>query len=91
MVHNNMKKGDWLVCVTDEFVSFTKGNKYQLLRDANGTVLELLGDTGHSETPVIYGVRRVRENLQSPEFLERVYYFMPIEDYRDKIINEILK
>ena len=58
-----MKKGDWLVCVTDDFKSYTKGKKYQLLRDVNGTVLEIenefdVNQTKNNKLIVVLGMHR---------------------------------
>ena len=75
-----MKKGEWLVCVTDDFKSFTKGKKYQLLKDVNGTVLEIENDRGY----------RARPSLNGYDSGKIIIYFMSIKDIREKKLNQIL-
>jgi hypothetical protein len=75
-----MKKGEWLVCVTDDFKSFTKGKKYQLLKDVNGTVLEIENDRGY----------RARPSLNGYDSGKIITYFMSIKDIREKKLNQIL-
>lgn len=91
-----MKKGDWIFCVTDEFAFYTKGKKYQLLKDVNGTVLEIVNDKGQVEHPSYYGVREVIDNYKFTERrfgarTHKVYYFISIEEWREDRINQILK
>lgn len=97
-----MRKGAWVVCITDEFSNYTKGKSYQLLRDASinfpdGAVLEIANDKGYVEKPSLYGVR---DNYKFSEkgfgaVTERVYYFMlvfnysTIEDVREKKLNQL--
>lgn len=97
-----MRKGDWVVCITDEFFNYTKGKSYQLLRDVSinfpdGAVLEIANDKGYVEKPSLYGVR---DNYKFSEkgfgaVTERVYYFMlvfnysTIEDLRERKLKQL--
>jgi hypothetical protein len=74
-----MKKGEWLVCVTDDFKSFTKGKKYQLISDSHGSTLDILNE-GERGLPSLYGY----ENCTI------IKYFMSIQDIREKKLNQIL-
>jgi len=90
-----MKKDDWVVCVTDEFSFYTKDKKYQLLKDVNGTVLEIVNDKGKIEHPSYYGVRAVENYKFSKRIFgaitHKVYYFISLEEWREHRINQILK
>jgi hypothetical protein len=95
-----MRKGDWVVCITDEFFNYTKGKSYQLLRDVSipdGAVLEIANDKGYVEKVMAYGVR---DNYKFSEkgfgaVTERVYYFMlafnysTIEDVRERKLKQL--
>ena len=76
-----MKKGDWIICVTDEFSFYTKDKKYQLLKDVNGTVLDIINDIGERGYPCSYGF----------EGEKLINYFDTIENIREEKINSILK
>jgi hypothetical protein len=75
-----MKKGDWVVCVHHRFTNFTKGNKYQLISDSNGSTLDILNDQGE----------RGRPSLNGYESGKIITYFMSIQDIREKKLNQIL-
>lgn len=51
-----MKKGDWVVCVHHRFANFTKGKKYQLQSDKNGSILDIINDNGERGHPSYYGI-----------------------------------
>ena len=100
-----MRKGAWVVCITDEFSNYTKGKSYQLLRDVSinfpdGAVLEIANDKGYVEKPSLYGVRDKVDNYKFSEkgfgaVTERVYYFMlvfnysTIEDVRERKLKQL--
>lgn len=86
-----MKKDDWIVCVTDEFAFYTKGKKYQLLRDVNDTVLEIVNDKGQVEHPSYYGENYKFTERRFGARTHKVYYFISIEEWREHRINQILK
>jgi hypothetical protein len=75
-----MKKGDWVVCVTDDFKSYTKGKKYQLLKDVNGTVLEIENDRGY----------RARPSLNGYDSGKRIIYFDTKQNIREQKLNQLL-
>ena len=76
-----MKKGDWIVCVHHRFANYTKGKNYQLLKDSNGSVLDIINDIGERGYPSLYGFEG--KNL--------ITYFDTIENIREEKINSILK
>jgi hypothetical protein len=93
-----MKKGEWIICVTDELFCFTKDKKYQLLKDVDDTinVLEIMNDKGWCQNPVFYVLRDRLDNYEYPERIfgdmtERVYYFKSVTELREEKINSILK
>lgn len=68
-----MKKGDWVVCVHHRFANFTKGKKYQLQSDKNGSILDIINDNGERGYPSYYGVEG----------------FMSIEDVRERKLKQL--
>lgn len=76
-----MKKGDWIVCVHHRFANYTKGKKYQLRKDVNGSVLDIINDIGERGYPSSYGF----------EGEKLITYFDTIENIREEKINSILK
>jgi hypothetical protein len=76
-----MKKDDWVVCVHHRFANYTKGKKYQLLKDTNGSVLDIINDIGERGYPSSYGF----------ESEKLITYFDTIENIREEKINSILK
>lgn len=76
-----MKKGDWIVCVTDRFSNYTKGKIYKLVSDRNGSILEIINDHDDIGYPSVYGF----------EVEKLINYFDTIENIREQKINSILK
>jgi hypothetical protein len=76
-----MKKGDWVICVHHRFTNYTKGKKYQLLKDINGSVLDIINDIGERGYPSSYCF----------ESEKLITYFDTIENIREEKINQILK
>jgi hypothetical protein len=76
-----MKKGDWIICVHHRFANYTKGKKYQIESDTNGTVLDIINDIGERGYPCSYGF----------EGEKLINYFDTIENIREEKINSILK
>ena len=74
-------KGDWVVCVHHRFSNYTKGKKYQLVSDRNGSILEIVNDYDDIGYPSVYGF----------ECGELIIYFNTIENIREEKINSILK
>ena len=74
-----MKKGDWVVCVHHRFGNFTKGKKYQLIEDVRPKSIEVTNDLGNQAFTSLYGY----------ELGKKVYYFMSIEDVREKKLNQL--
>ncbi len=82
-----MKEGDWIVCVHHRFANYTKGKKYQLLSDKNGTTLDIRNDIGERGYPSYYGI----EGTKGFPDDRVVFYFNTIENIREEKINSILK
>ena len=81
-----MKKGDWVVCVHHRFANFTKGKKYQLQSDKNGSILDIINDNGERGHPSYYGIEGTKGY---PAEDKVIFYFMSIEDVRDKKLNQL--
>jgi len=76
-----MKAGDWVICVHHRFANYTKGKKYQLLSDRNGSIIDIINDIGERGYPSYYG-------FECEKFIK---YFDTIENIREEKINQILK
>lgn len=76
-----MKAGDWVICVHHRFSNYTKGKKYQLLSDKNGSIIDIINDIGERGYPSYYGF----------ECEKLIKYFDKIENIREEKINQILK
>lgn len=77
------KKGDIFVCNTYFFTEFTYGKKYKIYCDIDNSnnILPIESDYGNLPLPCISGVVSGK----------RVYYFLPLNEFRNKKINEWLK
>jgi hypothetical protein len=87
-----MKKDDWIVCVHHRFANYTKGKKYQLLKDVNGSVLDIINDIGERGYPSSYGFESEKLKIGEDFFKTiKITYFDTIENIREEKINSILK
>jgi len=80
------------VCVTKDWESFTYGKIYE--GELNGSLLDVPDDTGYRSHPCLHGVREVITMMGGRYYgppTEKVYYFLTLEEWREKQINEIIK
>ena len=75
-----MKKGDWVVCVHHRFANFTKGKKYQLFSDLDGSTLDIQNDNGQRSWPSIDGY----------ESGKRIIYFDTEQNIREQKLKQLL-
>lgn len=75
----DMKKDEWVVCIHHRFANFTKGKKYQLISDANGSTLDILNDKGERARPSLFGY----ENCTI------ITYFMTIQHIRQEKLKQL--
>lgn len=74
-----MEKGDWVVCVHHRFANFSKGKKYLIEDIYRAEYIEVTNDLGNKGFTSLYGY----------DLGKKVYYFMSIEDVREKKINQL--
>jgi hypothetical protein len=72
------------VCVTKDWKGFTYGKTYE--GELNGTLLDVPDDTGYRSHPSLF-----RKSINKKPPTEKVYYFLTLEEWREKQINEIIK
>lgn len=75
-------KTKW-VCVTKNWNNYTYGKVYE--GEKRGELLDVQNDMGERTLPSLFGKFRVAENK-----LEKIYYFITINEWREKQINQIL-
>ena len=82
-----MKKGDWVVFVGlgSKFSPYKTGHKYQLDEDYDGTNSLCLN------IPINKWKRHpYYRNKNNKKFGKRQYFFVTLEEYREKQLNKIL-
>lgn len=76
---DDFKRGDWIVCITNQFENFTYGKKYQILA-IYYNVVDVVNDIGENPITSIYGWDGDR----------KVYYFTTVEKWREMRIQSII-
>ena len=82
-----MKKGDWLVFVGSgsKFSPYKNGQKYQLDKDYDGKNSLCLNISNRAwKTHPYY------RNKNNKKYGKRQYFFVTLEEYREKQLNKIL-
>ena len=74
------------VCVTKSFLNFTYGKVYEGELSSSGTILNVTDDIGNKPQPSYY-----RPWFERPFDDVKYYYFISLEEWRNRKINEILK
>lgn len=80
------------VCVTKEFGHFTYGKTYE--GELLGSLLDVENDIGDRSMPCLYGSREIIPMMNTRYYgppTEKVYYFLPLEEWREKQINDIIE
>jgi len=80
------------VCVTKDWGSFTYGKIYE--GELNGSLLDVCDDTGYRSHPCLHGSREIIPMMNTRYYgppTEKVYYFIPLDEWRDKQIDEIIR
>jgi hypothetical protein len=84
-----IKEGDWVVCTNDNWDSFTYGKSYQVLSNMSDwcSTIDVADDNGARNRPsYCYYI-----GSHHPSWgLEKAYYFMPLADWREKKLNELI-
>lgn len=79
MKSEKWEKGEWVVCVHHRFVNYTKGKMYQLLEDADGSLINILNDKGERGYPSTYGY----------EVDKLITYFDKLENIREEKLKQL--
>lgn len=73
------------VCVTKDFENFTYGKVYEGELNSSGTILNVTNDVGNKPLPSYY-----RPWSKRPYDGIRYFYFLSLEDWRERKINKVL-
>ena len=79
------------VCVTKDWDTFTYGKIYE--GEVNGSLLDVPNDLGERTYPALYGVEPIIRMMEIRSFghpTKKLYYFIPLEEWREKQINQII-
>ena len=80
------------VCITKDWEHFTYGKIYE--GDLNTTLLDIENDIGERHMPCLYGseviISKMNKRYYGPP-TKRVYYFLTLEEWRDKQIDDVIK
>ena len=81
------------ICVTKDFSKFTYGKVYDGEVNMSGTLLDVPNDLGERTYPALYGVEPIIRMMEVRSFgqpTKKVYYFLTLEEWREKQINQII-
>jgi hypothetical protein len=73
------------VCVTKYWENFTYGKVYE--GDISGSLLDVENNIGERTLPALYR-KECTEYLLEPT--KKIYYFIPLEEWREQQIEKIL-
>ncbi len=72
------------VCNTKNFGHFTYGKTYE--GEVFGSLLDVKDDIGQNPMPCLYGTELSISTIPT----KRIYYFITLEEWRDKQLTEII-
>jgi hypothetical protein len=81
MDSQNIKKGDWVVCICKNWQHFTYGKKYRALSEIHHNLIDVTNDIGENPIPCLYG-------YDGPG--KKVYYFTTLEGWREIQLEKVL-
>lgn len=80
------------VCITKDWEHFTYGKTYE--GELVGSLLDIENDIGDKPMPCLHGVRQIISMMNKRYYgppTEKVYYFLTLEEWRNKQIEDIIK
>jgi hypothetical protein len=86
-----MNNSKW-ICVTKSWDSFTYGKIYE--GELQGSLLNVPNDFGEYNLPALFTTESIDNHKESRRYYgmskKKVYYFIPLEEWREQQINKIL-
>ena len=79
------------VCITKDWGHFTYGKTYN--GELVGSLLDVENDIGERSMPSLYGIKQIISMMNKRYYgppSEKIYYFLTLNEWREKQINEIL-